>query len=104
MNTPFRSGLLTFTACPLLAIAIAIALVATSGDIMAQAAARKPNVIVVFTDDHGYADLSCQAGRLRQAGSSATTRQSRVFECRLRSGVAFGFVPNRRLSSCPLLH
>ncbi len=24
------------------------------------AAERKPNVIVAFTDDHGYADLSCQ--------------------------------------------
>jgi len=26
----------------------------------ASAAADKPNVIVIFTDDHGYADLSCQ--------------------------------------------
>jgi hypothetical protein len=23
------------------------------------AAAEKPNIIVIFTDDHGYADLSC---------------------------------------------
>ena len=24
------------------------------------AAAERPNVIVIFTDDHGYSDLSCQ--------------------------------------------
>src|SRR5687768_18225278 len=44
-------------ACRWLLIALTILCLTTP--IQAQAPARKPNVIVVITDDQGYGDLSC---------------------------------------------
>ena len=39
---------------------IMVGLVCLLSMLVAAQAAKKPNVILIFTDDHGYADLSCQ--------------------------------------------
>ena len=45
---------------PILSLLLVLGALGTFGQ-SARANSTKPNVIVIFTDDHGYADLGCQS-------------------------------------------
>lgn len=109
MNTTHRSGLLTLTICPLLL------LLATSGDILAQASELKPNVVFILADDLGWSDTTLfgttkfyktpNIERLAQRGMTFTRAYSSSPLCSpTRASVLTGLSPARHGITSPNCH
>lgn len=109
MKTPLRSGLLTLILCPLLP------LLATSGDVLAQASKSKPNVVLILADDLGWSDTTLfgttkfyktpNLERLAQRGMTFTRAYSSSPLCSpTRASVLTGLSPARHGITSPNCH
>lgn len=109
MNRHHRSGLLTLVFCPLLL------LLAMSGDVMAQAADRKPNVVFILADDLGWSDTTLfgttqfyntpNIERLAERGMTFTRAYSSSPLCSpTRASVLTGLSPARHGITAPTCH